>query len=88
MVQYRLINYFDVWGNKRDGWEVNNLCEEGIIELPENFTDKDMIKALKEFGFFKKTVRSNQLDIWNDYHMIEFSQRKDQQPICRLELVQ
>ena len=25
---YTLINYFDVWGNAADGFEVNNQCIE------------------------------------------------------------
>lgn len=30
MPTYSLINYFDVWGNAKDGWEVNNLCTEKL----------------------------------------------------------
>lgn len=31
---YSLINYFDVWGNEEDGWEVNNQfveCDDLMI---------------------------------------------------------
>lgn len=32
--RYRLINYFDVWGNAEVGYEVNDLCveETGILK--------------------------------------------------------
>jgi hypothetical protein len=73
MLKYRLVNYFDVWGNDKDGYEVNNLCEEGFIEVDENAKNEDLVKALKEFGFLASHVRMNMLDIWNDYEFIEFS---------------
>lgn len=82
----QLINYFDVWGNKTDGWEVNNLCNEGEIELPETFTDKDILKSLKAVNFLKKTVRGNQLIIENLWPFYEISQKKDFCPICRIEV--
>lgn len=87
MLTYKLINYFDVWGNKKDGYEVNNLCSEGEIVIPENATNKDLVQAIKDFGFFKKTTRTNMLYISNDFEMIEFDERRTGKPICRLELV-
>ena len=27
MTTWTIIDYFDVWGNAEDGWEVNNQCE-------------------------------------------------------------
>jgi hypothetical protein len=49
--KYKLINY-DVWGNKNDGWEVNDAHFTGIeIELSENFTDKELKTALYKSGF-------------------------------------
>ena len=87
MVTASLVNYFDVWGNKKDGWEINNLCTEGKIELPDDYTDQDIVKALKEFGFFKKTVRANMLDI--EHHLwpyVEINHKKENyKPVCRLE---
>jgi hypothetical protein len=87
MVEATLVNYFDVWGNKKDGWEINNLCTEGIIELPENFDKKDIVKSLKEFGFFKNTVRLNMLDIEDCYPYYEICHKADgYKPICRIEI--
>jgi NADH/NAD ratio-sensing transcriptional regulator Rex len=85
-MKFELINYFDVWGNKKDGYEVNNLCSEGEIELKEDATHKDMIKAMKEHGFLAKHVRSNMIDVWDDGEMVEFYVKRDQRPLCRLEL--
>jgi hypothetical protein len=87
MDNWQLVNYFDVWGNKIDGWEVNNLCMEGDpFLLSDECTQKNVVQKLKEIGFFKKTVRMNMVDfsIW-DNDMIEISQRNNGCPICRLE---
>jgi hypothetical protein len=86
--EVRLINYFDVWGNKKDGWEINNMCEEGRLRIHEDYTNKEIMQALKGFGFLKNTVRINQLefDHLHDFG-IEIYQKKDMKPICRLEWV-
>jgi hypothetical protein len=87
-MEMKLINYFDVWGNKRDGWEVNNLCSEGNIEVPEELTDKQVLTALKDVGFLKNHVRTNMLtfDYLPDFG-VEIRQKKDDQPICRIEYI-
>jgi hypothetical protein len=82
-----LINYFDVWAGEEKGtWEVNNLCSEGMIELPEDFTDDQLLKALKEKEFLKKHVRKNMLvfEYLFDFG-VEIRQRKNDYPICRVE---
>jgi len=86
VIKATLVNYFDVWGNKKDGWEINNLCTEGEIELPEDFTKKDIVKAIKEVGFFKPTVRMNMVEIEDLYPYYEISQKKDYMPVCRIEI--
>lgn len=83
---YKVVDYFDVWGNDKEGYEVNNLAEIGHITV-KNYTDtKEIIQALKEIEFLAKHCRSNMFDVWNDYEMIEFSNKKGK-PLFRLELV-
>lgn len=56
MKQYKLINY-DVWGNKNDGWEVNDAHYTGIVvELPDDFTDLQLKQALYKSGFATKGI--------------------------------
>jgi hypothetical protein len=87
--KYQLINYFDVWGNEKDGFEVNNLCvEEKDLMIEENSTDKEIFQFLKLIGFIKKTVRLNQLNIdknFCDSILCEIEERKTGRPICRIE---
>jgi hypothetical protein len=88
--RYRLINYFDVWGSKKDGWEVNNLCtEKEELEIIRYATNRDLLQALKDCGFIRPGVRINQ--IWFDTanpEMMEFREQKTDRPIGRLELIQ
>jgi hypothetical protein len=84
---YRLVDYFDVWGNKRDGFEVNNLSVvEDEIYISEDSTNKEIVQFLKRIGYFKKSVRMNMVDVYNDGEFIEFFQKKDGMPIGRLEV--
>ena len=47
MRTYTLINYFDVWGNQDDGYEVNNQCVEfDDLVITDDATDKDILNYL------------------------------------------
>lgn len=83
---YRVVDYFDVWGNPKDGFEVNNLATVGEIEVKDYTDTKEIIQALKELGFLAKHVRTNMFEVLNDYEFIEFF-RKNGKPVFRLELV-
>lgn len=49
---YTLINYFDVWGNSRDGFTVNNQCVEcNDLYIDDAATNKDICAYLKNAGF-------------------------------------
>jgi hypothetical protein len=88
-MKYDLIEY-EVWGNKRDGFEINDCFRvmKGI-EIDDNDTDKDIVKKLKEVGYLKNTVRMNQMVIErNSESMIEFYERKDYKPSFNLERVE
>ena len=84
-MKYTLINYFDVWGNSDDGYEVNNLCNEGNLDIV-NDTNDDILQALKDFGFINDWVKTSDIDIWNNGYMIELFALNGL-PICRLEAI-
>lgn len=49
---YTLINYFDVWGNKEEGYEINNQCiefEDWYID--DSATHKEILEYLKDAGY-------------------------------------
>jgi len=58
----------DVWGNEEDGWTVNDRSEIGTINLPENYKDKHVFRALMNKGFLLSWVTINDLEFeWHDY---------------------
>ena len=83
---FELIDYYDVWGNSADGWEVNNLATVARdIVITDDATQRDIMECLKRIGYFAKHVRLNMLDfsMW-ETDMIEISRRRDGQPLCSL----
>lgn len=85
---YKLIDYFDVWGNPIDGWEVNDLTtvEEDIV-IAEDATDEEIIDFLIQIEYLKPEARENVHLESYDNEMIEIVQTKDDYPIGRLEMI-
>lgn len=84
-----LINYFDVWGNEEEGYEVNNLCKEGELEFEGNEapTDQQILDKLKEFGFIVESADLSDLEFEDLWPYIEFSEIREHNnlPLGRLE---
>lgn len=85
--RYRLINYFDVWGNKEDGWEVNNQCVEfDDLYLTDDCSNKELLNYLKERGFLT-TSDMRRLEVIDFGELIEINERKSQKPLYALQMV-
>lgn len=88
---YDIINYFDVWGNRREGWEVNNQARWPVkAQLDPEAQDFKLavMKALKKAGYMKVTCRKASFVIdWNcsDSEHVEIEQPNGY-PVCRLEM--
>ena len=80
---YTLINYFDVWGNEEDGWEVNDSCVEFDVRITDNMTDQDIISFLYEKEFFN-TKDIDKFLIENDGDFIEIFEEETGKPLCSL----
>lgn len=87
---YKLIDYFDVWGNAEDGWEVNNLTTvEDDIVITEDATDEEIIDLLERIGYLTEEANRNEavyLDSQDDM-IIEIIAEEDDYPIGRLEMI-
>lgn len=84
-MKYKLIDYFDVWGNPEDGWEVNNLCTvKENIEIPENATDAEILVLLVDIGFLATADERLVCLESADSSFIEVYQVKDMFPLGRL----
>lgn len=56
--KYSLVNYFDVWGNAKDGWEVNNQCIEfDDLVITNDATEKEILNYLVQIGFLATSDR-------------------------------
>jgi len=56
MRRYNVIDYYDVWGNCRDGYQVNNQRLVGTIELSDYPSDEDFINAAIELGILRQGI--------------------------------
>ena len=57
-MKYSLINFFDVWGNAKDGWEVNNQCVEfNDLIITDEATEKDILNYLVQIKFLSTSDR-------------------------------
>ena len=65
--RYELVNYFDVWGNEEEGYEVNDSCIEDNLEIADDMSDSDIVDLLCELGYLTTTdgvIASNTGDGW------------------------
>ena len=83
-MKYELINYFDVWGNAEDGWEVNNQCVEfRDLIITEDASDKDILNYLVDIGFLA-TSDMRKLLVDNNGDMIEIFEKKSMEAYMRI----
>lgn len=81
MKTYTLINYFDIWGNEKDGYEVNNQCVEcDDLIIIDDATPKDICNYLKERGYLL-TSDMRRLVVENYGDSIEILERKGYKPL-------
>ncbi len=75
---------YDVWGNKRDGYEVNNRSRIDRIEGPDDPSDKQALRMAKDGGLPNPGVRLKSLVLDGDKGYITFTARRNGFPIGEL----
>ena len=86
MKKWRLIDYFDVWGNEEDGWEVNDQTElfDDLV-ITDDATDEDIINYLISIGYLAKETQTDAVSIdWIDDDIAEIVQVYNDMPLGRL----
>ena len=67
--KWSLTDYFDVWGNAEDGWDVNNWCVvKEHIEMLDDATDADIIAWL----YWNEFVNESDEDKYEIEYLDEF----------------
>lgn len=81
---YTLINYFDVWGNKKDGYTVNNQCiEADDINITDDATPKEICEYLKNINMLA-TSDMRRLEVVDYGDLIEINEKKSGCPLFGL----
>ena len=58
------VHGLDVWGNAREGFEVNDVYpSQGAVWIFNDATDQEIVRALKDEGFIDKLVRNKSVNI-------------------------
>ena len=90
--KYKLVDYFDVWGNPIDGWEVNNLTsyydtEDTCLRISEDATDEEIIDFLILINYLKPEAKELVHLESQDDMIIEIVQTDNDYPVGRLEML-
>jgi hypothetical protein len=85
-MKYQAVFNFDVWGNSRDGWEVNDCRRGGEVEVFDTDTDAQVVAKFKcALGFTTRQVFV--IDHNSDDSFIPIMRKRDGYPVGHLELV-
>ena len=84
--EHRLVEVWslDVWGNHREGFEVNDRCKMGQVTIPLDMTDKAIIKALKKNDFISKRTWYSSFSIDDGERTLTIDYK--QEPFLQLEI--
>lgn len=85
-MKFQLIDYFDVWGNEEEGWEVNSLARTDIyIDIDtKNDDETDILIKLVEAEYLNPKAIDEICVNWLEVNFIEMETEKGY-PIGRLE---
>lgn len=75
----------DAWGNRRDGFEVNDRSRRGTVLLPQGFSDKQLLKTLKSKGWLNKRSQFRSFDIDGDDMTVGVNWMRTSEPLFQLE---
>ncbi len=83
-----LVDYFDVWGNPEDGYEVNNLAryDEKPVEINDPEDEVDILISLVSYGYLKpEALKLLEVDFSMIDFCLEINIMETGEPVCRLE---
>lgn len=82
-----IVQSLDVWGNSKDGYEINQAFNAGWINVPESASDRDILRLLRDQGFLTDWTKGNvKLDDINGMgEHINIVNRKNGEPYIAIE---
>lgn len=79
------INYWDVWGNETDGWDVNDVSRHTLKDTDTPNTETDVLAVLIDNDIVHADTTLGDLDIEFSECSVEITESKTQRPFGRLE---
>lgn len=79
------VNYWDVWGNETDGWDVNDVSRHKIEgSKPDTAADVLLILQANDLVHADVTLADVQIEL--DSHGAEITEKANGKPFGRIEL--
>ena len=86
---YKVLS-LDVWGNRKDGYEINQSFNAGSIFIPESASDRDILRIMRDENYLSEAskggVRLEDNNGMGEY--LEIVDRKSGEPIYHLEKIE
>lgn len=84
MQRFKLMTYFDVVGNAKDGWVVGNEAEmKAQVLLPKNFTEEDVVNTFVNLRYYADMLQIAEMT----ENKIEVVAKENGEPLFRLERI-
>ena len=85
---YKACNY-DVWGNKKEGYEVNDVyLVNSEVKIKKDISDNDLKREVKKIFDLKRNIRLSSIDIeGEDIYTLYFNYNIDNYPIGELRYI-
>ncbi len=74
----------DVWGNPEDGFNVNNRCRVGTIDVAHGASDETIWVALVDAGFAKGEFKQAEFEDFGE-HSFGINEKATGRPVFQLE---
>lgn len=83
-----IIKYYDVLGNAKQGYDINDVYQYGEYDFAGNRdNDEDIIAFLNAF-YFNKTISLEQMIMGMDQeYVVTIESASDGKPICEIEFI-
>lgn len=83
---HALVYSLDVWGNVKDGFEVNDRSLRERLYIKENASNDDIIRDLKKAGLINSKCHFKSFRTGGDEKMIFVDWNKTGEPLYQLEI--
>ena len=72
---------YDVWGNEKDGFEVNDVFRGNCEFKMDSNNDREILRACKDYLGLKSSIKLKDLEIEGDDQVIYVNSAKDCYPL-------